>query len=163
MNASVSHYAEAFGQHDLKFGVQFNSGGEALTALLGGHVDASIGNPLEFMSNLKSGNIRAIGVFRQTRFEGLPDVPTLKELGITAPDFQMWRGIAVPKGAPDGAVKYWEGVMKKVAASAEFNQYLKENVASPAPIAGGSIVGGRRRPSHVKSLCTRALASVSSG
>jgi putative tricarboxylic transport membrane protein len=116
--------------------VQFNSGGEALTALLGGHVDASIGNPLEFMSNLKSGNIRAIGVFRQTRFEGLPDVPTLKELSINAPDFQMWRGVAVPKGAPDAAAKYWEGVMEKVTASAEFNKYLKDNVASPAPIAG---------------------------
>jgi putative tricarboxylic transport membrane protein len=116
--------------------VQFNSGGEALTALLGGHVHASIGNPLEFMSNLKSGNIRAIGVFRQTRFEGLPDVPTLKELGIDAPDFQMWRGIAVPKGAPEAAVEYWEGVMQKVTASPEFNAYLTENVASPAPIAG---------------------------
>ena len=116
--------------------VQFNSGGEALTALLGGHVDASIGNPLEFMSNLKSGNIRAIGVFRQTRFEGLPDVPTLQELGIDAPDFQMWRGIAVPKGAPDAAAEYWEGVMQKVTASAEFNKYLEDNVASPAPIAG---------------------------
>jgi putative tricarboxylic transport membrane protein len=76
--------------------VQFNSGGEAVTALLGGHVHASIGNPIEFMSHLKAGTVRGIGVFRQNRFAALPDVPTLKELGITAPDFQMWRGIGVP-------------------------------------------------------------------
>jgi putative tricarboxylic transport membrane protein len=116
--------------------VQFNSGGEALTALLGGHVHASIGNPIEFMGHLKSGGVRGIGVFRQTRFEGLPDVPTLKELGITAPDFQMWRGIAMPKGVPDAAVKYWEGVMKKVTDSPEFKKYLADNVASQAPFAG---------------------------
>lgn len=116
--------------------VQFNSGGEAITALLGGHVHGSLGNPLEFMGHLKSGAVRAIGVFRQTRFTALSSVPTLKEQGINTPDFQMWRGIAIPKGAPDAAAKYWEGVMQKVAASAEFKKYLQDNVASEAPIAG---------------------------
>ena len=55
--------------------VNFNSGGEALTALLGGHVDGSIGNPLEFMGHLESGAVRALGVFRDTRFDGLPGRP----------------------------------------------------------------------------------------
>ena len=36
--------------------VSFNSGGEALTALLGGHVHASLGNPLEFMGHLQVGH-----------------------------------------------------------------------------------------------------------
>jgi len=39
--------------------VRFNSGGEVLTALLGGHVDLASGNPLEFMSHLQTGNVRA--------------------------------------------------------------------------------------------------------
>ena len=116
--------------------VQFNSGGEAITALLGGHVNGALGNPLEFMGHLKSGAIRAIGVFRQTRFTALPNVPTLKEQGINTPDFQMWRGVAIPKGAPDAAAKYWEGILQKVAASAEFKKYLQDNVASEAPIVG---------------------------
>ena len=116
--------------------VQFNSGGEAITALLGGHVHASLGNPLEFMGHLKSGAVRAIGVFRQNRFTALATVPTMKEQGINTPDFQMWRGVAIPKGAPDAAAKYWEGIMQKVAASAEFKKYLQDNVASEAPIAG---------------------------
>jgi len=74
--------------------INFNSGGEALTALLGGHVHATLGNPLEFMGHLKSGAVRAIGVFRDDRFALLPDVPTMKEQGINAPNFQMWRGDA---------------------------------------------------------------------
>jgi len=118
--------------------VSFNSGGEALTALLGGHVNASLGNPLEFMGHLKSGAVRAIGVFRDTRFALLPSVPTMKEQGVNAPHFQMWRGIAIPKGAPPEAAKYWEGVMQKVAASSQFKAYLKDNAASEATIAGAS-------------------------
>ncbi len=116
--------------------VNFNSGGEALTALLGGHVQAVAGNPLEFMGHLKSGAVRAIGVFRDNRFADLPDVLTMKEQGITVPPFQMWRGVAVPKGAPEPAARYWEGIMQKVAASPQFKAYLRDNVASEAPIPG---------------------------
>jgi putative tricarboxylic transport membrane protein len=116
--------------------INFNSGGEALTALLGGHVHATLGNPLEFMGHLQKGAVRAIGVFRDNRFALLPNVPTMKEQGISAPNFQMWRGVGVPKGAPAEATRYWEGVMTKVVASPQFKAYLKDNAASEATIAG---------------------------
>jgi putative tricarboxylic transport membrane protein len=116
--------------------INFNSGGEALTALLGGHVHATLGNPLEFMGHLQKGAVRAIGVFRDDRFALLPNVPTMKEQGISAPNFQMWRGVGVPKGAPAEATRYWEGVMTKVVASPQFKAYLKDNAASEATIAG---------------------------
>jgi putative tricarboxylic transport membrane protein len=116
--------------------VSFNSGGEALTALLGGHVQASMGNPLEFMGQLQAKKVRALGVARDNRFPALPDVPTFKEQGVAAPNFQMWRGVAVPKDAPSEAAAYWEGVMKKVAASPQLATYLKDNVAQAAPISG---------------------------
>ena len=77
--------------------VRFNSGGEALTALLGGHVNLASGNPLEFMGQMNAGQVRAIGVFRPTRFADLPNVPTMKEQGIDVVPFQMWRGVALPE------------------------------------------------------------------
>jgi len=116
--------------------VSFNSGGEALTALLGGHVQASMGNPLEFMGQLQAHKVRALGVVRDNRFAALPEVRTFKEEGINTPNFQMWRGVAIPKDAPDAAAQYWEGVMKKVAASPQLAAYFRENVAQAAPIAG---------------------------
>ena len=116
--------------------VSFNSGGEALTALLGGHVQASMGNPLEFMGQLQAKKVRALGVVRDNRFAALPDVPTFKEQGVAAPNFQMWRGVAIPKDAPNEAAAYWEGVMKKVSASPQLAAYLKDNVAQAAPISG---------------------------
>jgi putative tricarboxylic transport membrane protein len=116
--------------------VSFNSGGEALTALLGGHVQASMGNPLEFMGQMQAKKVRALGVVRDKRFAALPNVPTFKEQGVNSPNFQMWRGVAIPKDAPNQAAAYWEGVMKKVAASPQLATYLKDNVAQAAPISG---------------------------
>ena len=120
--------------------INFNSGGEALTALLGGHVQASIGNAIEFMGQLQAGKVRALGVFRDNRFAALPDVPTMKEQGIVAPNFQMWRGVAMPLGAPDAAAAYWTGVLEKVAASPALAAYFKDNVAQAAPIPGAKFV-----------------------
>ncbi|MCD6043939.1 MAG: transporter [Burkholderiales bacterium] len=116
--------------------VSFNSGGEALTALLGGHVQASMGNPLEFMGQMQGGKIRALGVVRDKRFPGLKDVPTFQEQGIKTPNFQMWRGIALPKDAPDAARAYWEGVMTKVNNSKAMQKYYADNVAQAASIPG---------------------------
>ncbi len=116
--------------------LNFNSGGEALTQLLGGHVQACMGNPLEFIGHLESKAVKALGVFRDTRFSALPNVPTMKEQGINAPNFQMWRGMATPRGTPDDAALYWEGVFQKVVATPAFKAYLKDNLASDAPIAG---------------------------
>jgi putative tricarboxylic transport membrane protein len=118
--------------------LSFNSGGEALTQLLGGHVQACMGNPLEFRGHLDSKAVRALGVFRDTRFAALPDVPTMKEQGIDAPNFQMWRGMATPRGTPDAAAAYWEGVFTKVVATPAFKAYIGENLASEAPIAGAA-------------------------
>ena len=116
--------------------VGFNSGGEALTALLGGHVQASMGNPLEFMGQLQGGKVRALGVVRDKRFPGLNDVPTFQEQGIKTPNFQMWRGIAIPNDAPDAARVYWEGVMTKVNNSAAMKKYYADNVAQAASVPG---------------------------
>ena len=110
--------------------VRFNSGGEALTALIGGHVNLAAGNPLEFMGYLTGGQVRALGVFRPTRFADLPNVPTMKEQGIDVVPFQMWRGVALPKGVSADALAYWQGVMQKVAASKAFTDYIKQNVAT---------------------------------
>lgn len=120
--------------------LNFNSGGEALTQLLGGHVQAVAGNPLEFMGHLGSKAVRALGVFRQDRFAALKDVPTMKEQGFNTPDFQMWRGLALPKGVPDNAAAYWEGIFAKVVASPQFKKYIDENIASAAPIPGAKFV-----------------------
>lgn len=110
--------------------VRFNGGGQIQTMLLGKHVDLGVGNPLEYMSQIRAGGIRALGVYRPTRFELLSSIPTMKEQGVNTVQFQMWRGLAMAPDAPAAAVEYWKGVMEKVGASKAFKDYLKTNVAT---------------------------------
>jgi putative tricarboxylic transport membrane protein len=110
--------------------VRFNGGGESLTALLGGHIDMVVGNPIELIAQIQAKTVRALGVFRPTRFAGLPDVPTLAEQGISAAPFQMWRGVAMGKDVPNEAVAYWQQVFAKVAATAAFKEYITKNYAT---------------------------------
>ncbi|WP_372714439.1 tripartite tricarboxylate transporter substrate binding protein [Ilyobacter sp.] len=83
--------------------VPFNGAAEAIPAVLGGHTDFTIVTPGEAISQIKSGQLRAIGLMDEERFPTLPEVPTLKEQGYDIIS-GTWRGIGVPKGTPD-AVK----------------------------------------------------------
>ena len=88
------------------------------------------------MGQMNAGQVRAIGVFRPTRFADLPNVPTMKEQGIDVVPFQMWRGVALPKNVPPDAVAYWQGVMQKVASSKAFTDYIKQNSATLHVVGG---------------------------
>jgi putative tricarboxylic transport membrane protein len=120
--------------------VRFNSGGEVLTALLGGHVDIASGNPLEFVAQMQANAVRGLGVFRPTRFPALPDIKTMAEQGIQTEPFQMWRGVAVPKDAPAEAVAYWRDVMRRVAASPAVRAYIRDNIAIEHVLEGPDYV-----------------------
>ena len=119
--------------------INFNSGGEALTALLGGHVHATLGNPLEFMGHLQSGAVRAIGVFRDSASPAAQcaDHEGAGHQCAQLPDVARRRRAERRAGR---AAKYWEGVMAKVVASPQFKAYLKDNAAAEAPIAGAEFV-----------------------
>jgi tripartite-type tricarboxylate transporter receptor subunit TctC len=116
--------------------VRFDGGGRVQTMLLGKHVDIGVGNPLEYMGQIKAGGIRVLGVYRQTRFPLMNNVPTMKEQGIETVPFQMWRGVAMPKGAPAEAMRFWQDVMRKVTASKTFKDYIASNMATEHVLIG---------------------------
>lgn len=73
--------------------VPFKGGGEAISAIVGGHVSAGVSGLGEFSEQIKAGRMRALGVSGPERLEG---IPTLKEQGIDVV-LGNWRGIF---GAP---------------------------------------------------------------
>jgi putative tricarboxylic transport membrane protein len=102
----------------------FNSGGEVLTNLLGGHVDAAMANPSEVWEQMRAGKVRALAITAPERLKDLPEVPTLKESGVDLVVSQF-RGIAGPKGLPADVVKVLEDGFKKVSDSPEWKaEYL---------------------------------------
>ncbi len=81
--------------------VPFSGGGEALAAILGGHVTAGISGYSEWAGQIASGELRALGISAPDRVEGI-DVPTLKEQGIGV-ELANWRAVVAPPGLDDAA------------------------------------------------------------
>jgi putative tricarboxylic transport membrane protein len=111
--------------------VPFNSGGECITALLGGHVDMIWANPSEFVPQYEAKMVRPIAVARATRVPLLPDVPTFKERGYDF-TFDFFRGIAAPPGISAEVAAHYENMMKKMSEAPGWKDgYLKKYMLSP--------------------------------
>jgi len=112
--------------------VPFKSGGECITALLGGHVDMIWANPPEFVPQWEAKMVRPVAVARAARMPEFPDVPTLKEIGHDVTYF-FYRGIAAPQDIPAGAAAFYENMFKRMAESSSWKEnYLKKYMLSPA-------------------------------
>jgi len=83
-------------------GVPYKGGGPAVADVVAGHVSAlvsamSVGKPL-----VEGGKVKGVLVTGANRTPGLPNVPTLKELGLKTADVDLsfWWGIFAPNGVP---------------------------------------------------------------
>ena len=120
----------------VKFGfVPFDSGGEQLAALLGGHISATVTEVGEVDEQLKAGKVRILAVATDQRLEGLPDVPTLKEKGwdVVVPKF---RGLVVKKGTPQEIVDYLISRSLMAIQTPLFKNYLKTSLIEPYFLVG---------------------------
>jgi tripartite-type tricarboxylate transporter receptor subunit TctC len=79
--------------------VPYNGGGPAVQALLGGQVDSTVGGPAAMIGQIKGKKFRPLASFGNKRLASLPDVPTLKELGIDA-EYFIWAGLLAPAATP---------------------------------------------------------------
>jgi putative tricarboxylic transport membrane protein len=112
--------------------IPFNSGGEVITALLGGHTELSWANPSEYFPQWEARLVRPLAVAKDTRLSKFPDAPTFKEKGFDV-TFRMFRGIAAPPGISPAAAAYYENLMKRMAESATWKEkYLEQYMLSPA-------------------------------
>ncbi|HET9662781.1 MAG TPA: tripartite tricarboxylate transporter substrate binding protein [Burkholderiales bacterium] len=150
----VSHAFGAFGGTDHIIGYQlakstgvqfsyvaFKGGGDAVTALLGGHVDFVTGGPGETRAHLQTGKLRALAVIGDRRLPTLPDVPTLKEAGIAlGGTYAVFRGFVAPADVPREAIELYAATLRKVMATPAWKRYvadgeLEEEFLGPAQMA----------------------------
>lgn len=112
--------------------IPFNSGGEVLTSLLGGHTEVAWANPSEFVPQWEAKLVRPLAVAKDTRLSKFPTTPTFKEKGLDV-TFKMFRGIAAPPGISPAAAAYYESLMKRMADSPAWKEkYLDQYMLSPA-------------------------------
>jgi len=102
--------------------VAFEGGGEAVTALLGNHIQVVSGDMSEMVPHLTGGKLRVLAVMSDKRLpEPLQAVPTAKEQGFDL----VWpviRGFYLGPKVSDAEYQWWEEAFKKMAASDEFKQ-----------------------------------------
>jgi len=128
--------------------VPFKGGGEAIAAIVGGHVTAGVSGVGEFAEQIKGGRMRALGVSAPGKVEG---IASLKEQGIDV-ELGNWRGIFAAPGIStaqrDALVKLvkdatetaaWQATLAKLGWSGEFlggDAYAKFLADDTVRIAG---------------------------
>jgi tripartite-type tricarboxylate transporter receptor subunit TctC len=105
--------------------VFYRGGAPAMQDMLAGTIDIMCAEASQTLAHVQAHKIKAFAVMGKAHYAGLPDVPTMEELGITGMDISFWHGLWAPKGTPkeivaklnDAVVKALEdpAVQKRVA------------------------------------------------
>ncbi len=105
--------------------VPFAGDGPSWAAALANKIDASANNLGITYPQIKAGNMRALAVFTEQRVPELPDVPTMRELGIDVVAGSS-RGYSAPKGMPEAARKEFIAAMDRVMQNPDFKRDAAE-------------------------------------
>jgi tripartite-type tricarboxylate transporter receptor subunit TctC len=101
-------------------------GADAITSLVGGHVDFGGGHPSEVLPHFKAGRLRGLAVAFEKRDPAVAEVPTFKEGGYDVVTAGSVKGIAVPKATPKEIVNYLEKKFKEIADDPDFQKIMKD-------------------------------------
>jgi putative tricarboxylic transport membrane protein len=103
---------------------------DAITQTIGGFTAAMTGDISGVVGFIKSGDVRVLASFTDERIPGFEDIPTAKEQGIDVVAVN-WRGLYTPKGASETSYKAWTEALRKVGASAEWEEAMMANGLAP--------------------------------
>jgi tripartite-type tricarboxylate transporter receptor subunit TctC len=124
---STSHFFPALVEKaaGIKFKyVSYDGLAPRMNALLGGHIDLTDSN-LTQKGKVEAGLLRFIAIASEKRNAEMPDVPTLKELGVNV-TYEVSRGLLVPKGTPQPVRTKLEQACIKAAAEPEYAEAMKK-------------------------------------
>jgi tripartite-type tricarboxylate transporter receptor subunit TctC len=99
--------------------VPYNGGGPAVQALLGSQVDVTVGGPAVMIGQIKAKKLRPLASFGDKRLASLPDVPTLKEVGIDA-EYFIWCGLMAPAGTPPAIQQALRDAVRQAVQDPDF-------------------------------------------
>ena len=128
--------------------VPFKGSSEVLTALKGGDIQLGFEILAPVMAQVKGGGLRAVAITTQSRFPGLPGVPTVIESGVPGYEVASWNGIAAPAKTPRPVVDLLNKEINAVLALPEVKQRFDELGVIPQ---GGT-------PEELGALLTKEIA-----
>ena len=139
MKAALTAKAAGLDPKKMRF-VAFEGGGEATTALQGGHVQIYSGDASEAEEQIKAGaKIRVIAVLADKRLEGgLSKVPTAKEQGMDV-EWPIIRGYYMGPKVSDADFKVWVDTFNTMMATPEFAKLRGERSLFPFALTGAEL------------------------
>jgi tripartite-type tricarboxylate transporter receptor subunit TctC len=84
--------------------VPYRGGAPLVQDMLGDHIDFAFGQAAGYITNVESGQFKALAVLQPKRWWAAPNVPTLDELGFKDIDVSFWHGLWAPKGTPPDVI-----------------------------------------------------------
>ena len=112
------------------FHIPYQGGGPAVTALLGGQVEALASGPAAAIGQIKGGKMRALAGWGDKRLPIMPELPTFKELGYKDVEFYIWSGVFAPAATPVPVLARLREVVRAAAADPLFKGAM-EKVQTP--------------------------------
>ena len=125
--ASTSHFFPALIEKaaGIKFKyVSYEGLAPRMNAILGGHIDLTDSNMTQ-KGKVEAGQLRFIAIATEKRSPEMPNVPTLKELGVNVV-YDVNRGVMVPKGTPADAIAKLESSCAAAAKEPAFVDSMKK-------------------------------------
>ncbi len=136
MKAALTARAAGLNPKSMRF-VAFEGGGEAMTALQGGHVQVYSGDASEAVQQMHAGTkIRILAVMSDKRVPGaLANVPTAKEQGVDI-EWPIIRGFYMGPKVSDADFKAWSDTFKKMMATPAYDKLRAERGLFPFDLVG---------------------------
>jgi tripartite-type tricarboxylate transporter receptor subunit TctC len=103
--------------------VPYTGAGPAVLAVLAGQVDALSTGPSSVVQQIRAGKMRALAHWGEGRLAALPDVPSLRELGVPI-SYSQWAGLFVPAGTPESVVTKLRQAARMAAEDSRAKQAL---------------------------------------
>jgi tripartite-type tricarboxylate transporter receptor subunit TctC len=125
---STSHFFPAMVERGAKVKwkyVSYEGTAPRMTALMGSHIDVAETN-LTQLDKVRAGQMRMLAIATEKRHPEVPDLPTLKELGIDVA-YAVNRGVLAPKGTPEAALARLEQACARVTQDPAFAQEMKKH------------------------------------
>ena len=135
-NGATPHLAMELFQHTagLKLShVPYKGGAQAITDVLGGHVDVVAVNALEVLPLVKGGKLKVLAVMSTERSAVLPGVPTVAESGYPGFEASVWYGFVAPAGLPAPVLAKLHEAVQKALESKEVREQLAAAGGVPLP------------------------------
>ena len=107
--------------------VVFKGSAEAITAVLGGHLDVAVAGAVNAIPHVSAGRMRVIGVAAPQRLGGpLAVAPTWREQGVDLV-YGNWRAVFAPKSLTPAQLAFWENALRRMAEALEWKADLEKN------------------------------------